>query len=479
MERKNLIELPFNTLKLKYIEEETETGTRKFFAITKYPDVDIWWNISKNWSLMKNTQDRYDTTGDIKDGTKIKAILWLKMQFVEHPNYMLNKLGNDLAKELKELLDKHYNMMGEYSYREITPSTDTSTSATDTSASSGIPSGNFNLDMSETNKLLEQLVKNNKTHDEFREETIKAIAEKIMKTKTESLAEEVLNIAEKSIKEKYGELPETKNFLLPDNVEKPVTGIFHKELENIMRLIQLDIPIMLVGPAGSGKNYTLQKAAEILGLEFYFTNAVTQEFRLTGFIDANGKYQETEFYKAFKDGGIFMLDEIDASIPEAIIILNAAIANRYYDFPTGRIQAHPNFRIVAAANTFGTGADMVYVGRNVLDGATLDRFTVIPFDYDANVERSLCPDEKLYRFCVDLRNAINNKHLRYIISPRAMINAYKMLSDKQDDNARFTKTYITKVAIVKSMTKDDLTQIKNDLPESEWKDAIKSIIDEL
>lgn len=46
-----------------------------------------------------------------------------------------------------------------------------------------------------------------------------------------------------------------------------------------------------------------------------------------------GNYQETQFFKAFTEGGLFMLDEMDASIPEVLVILNAAIANRYFDFP--------------------------------------------------------------------------------------------------------------------------------------------------
>lgn len=475
MKRIRILELPFNTLRLNYIEEETEQGTRKYFAMTKFPDIDIWWNITKNWSLMKNTQGAYNSTGDIKDGTKIKAILWLKMQFIEHPSFMKTKLG-DKEQELRDLLDKHYNMMGEFSYREITQRTDTPSSASDTSSMSSV-----SIDMNKTNELLEELIKSNKTHDEFREETIRAIAEKIMQTKTEHLAEEVFASAEEAIKQKYGELPETKNFLLPDKVEKPVTGIFHKELEHIMRLIQLDIPIMLTGPAGSGKNYTLEKAAEILGMEFYFTNAITEEFKLTGFIDANGKYQETQFYKAFKDGGVFFLDEMDASIPEALIILNAAIANRYYDFPIGRVKAHENFRIVAAANTYGTGADMVYVGRNVLDGATLDRFVVIPFNYDEKVEKSLCPDEELYKFCVELRDGINKKHLRYIISPRAMISSYKLYKDVDATNQepRFNKEFIVKTAIIKGMTKDDLMDVRDNISESSWKTALRNIINEM
>ena len=37
---------------------------------------------------------------------------------------------------------------------------------------------------------------------------------------------------------------------------------------------------------------------------------------------------------------MFFLDEIDASCPECLVILNSVIANRYFDFPTGRVKAN-------------------------------------------------------------------------------------------------------------------------------------------
>ena len=233
---------------------------------------------------------------------------------------------------------------------------------------------------------------------------------------------------------------------------------------------------MLTGPAGSGKNYTLEQVAKALDLDFYFTNAVTQEFKLTGFIDANGKYQETQFYKAFKDGGLFFLDEIDASSPEALVILNAAIANGYFDFPCGRVNANENFRVVCAGNTYGTGADMIYVGRNQLDGATLDRFTVITFDYDANVEKQLAYDEELYTFIKTLREVINKNSLRYIISMRATINATKLIEVGMD------KKDILISAIIKNMQLDDLNVITNELSNklngNEWYSILRGVIND-
>ena len=105
-------------------------------------------------------------------------------------------------------------------------------------------------------------------------------------------------------------------------------GVQHEKFETIFKFVSLDEPVFLEGPAGSGKNVICQQVAKALGLNFYFSNAVTQEYKITGFTDANGTFHESQFYKAFKNGGLFMLDEMDASTPEVLVILNAAIANR-------------------------------------------------------------------------------------------------------------------------------------------------------
>lgn len=316
------------------------------------------------------------------------------------------------------------------------------------------------------NRLQQSIQEQN---DFFKTQVLGTLADRILSIKAEDIANRLQTSIDNYIKNTYGTLPTKYEFVLPDMTTKTADGIFHKELPNIMKFITADIPLILVGPAGSGKNFTLEKAAENLGFDFYFTNAVTQEYKLTGFIDAHGVYQETQFYKAFKDGGVFFLDEIDASVPEALIILNAAIANKYFDFPNGRINAHPDFRVVAAANTYGTGSDMIYVGRNVLDGATLDRFAVLNFDYDERVEVNKCPDNDLYQFISSIRDAVNKKRLRFTVSIRAMINSYKMLK------CGFDKEYIIKTAIVKSMTKDDINSIKDEIVKNEWYIILKNM----
>lgn len=231
----------------------------------------------------------------------------------------------------------------------------------------------------------------------------------------------------------------------------------HPQYDSIKTCIDLDIPVYLVGEAGTGKNHTLQAIAGDLGLDFYFTNSIQQEYKITGFIDAGGKYHETEFYKAFKNGGLFFLDEMDASIPEVLVLLNAAIANRYFEFPIGRIDAHPTFRVVAAGNTVGSGANELYTGRLVLDSATLDRFAVIEFDYDINIELSLANgNSELVTFIRSLRDFCKSNGIRGTFSYRMIIAVTKL------EAAKMPLEQVVKIAVVKGLDKDTIKTLRVD-----------------
>lgn len=227
--------------------------------------------------------------------------------------------------------------------------------------------------------------------------------------------------------------------------------VFHSKFEMIKTCVESKIPVYLAGPAGSGKNHTLEQVANVLGLEFYFTNSVQQEYKLTGFIDAGGNFHETEFYKAFKNGGLFFLDEMDASIPEVLVLLNAAIANGYFEFPNGKITAHEDFRVVAAGNTVGSGADEAYTGRMVLDQATLDRFAIIEFGYDLGIEMSLAKgNTALVQFIEDLRKQAEEKNIRATFSYRCISMVVKL------EKAGMQIEEIIKIAVVKGMDKDTI-----------------------
>lgn len=227
----------------------------------------------------------------------------------------------------------------------------------------------------------------------------------------------------------------------------------HEKFEQVLTQIQLDEPVMLIGPAGSGKNFAISQIAEGLGLPMHYTNNASNEFKLTGFIDAGGTYRETEFYKAFSQGGIFFLDEIDNSDPSALIVINSALANGYMAFPHETIERHPDFRCVAAANTWGAGSNLQYVGRNVLDGATLDRFDMVFFDYDRKLERALYPSDELLEFLWAFRNAVNACRIPHIVSTRAIGKCFKKERYGMD-----TET-ILRTNVMRGLAQDDLNVI--------------------
>lgn len=280
----------------------------------------------------------------------------------------------------------------------------------------------------------------------------------IAKTNAEQITAAVTKRAEDEIREfikrEYGTI-ERKVVTVVDGKKFEGDGAVHEKFEQIVKFVANNEPVFLTGPAGSGKNVLCQQVAKALGLNFYFSNAVTQEYKITGFTDAMGIFHESQFYKAFKNGGLFMLDEMDASIPEVLVILNAAIANRYFDFPApiGYVEAHPDFRVIAAGNTFGLGANYEYVGRNQLDMASLDRFAVVKVSYDRNIEMNVANGNvELVDFADDLRKAAEKSGIRFIISYRAIGRVAKLEGLLGLDEA-------LKTCLIKSLEKDDISAL--------------------
>lgn len=260
---------------------------------------------------------------------------------------------------------------------------------------------------------------------------------------------------------------------VPAEIITPVKAgeIHHEQYETIKACLECKIPVYLAGPAGSGKNHTVEQIAAELGWDFYFSNSVQQEYKLTGFIDAGGKYHETEFYKACtsKTDCVFFLDEMDASIPEVLTLLNAAIANGYFEFPTGRVTLK-HIHFVAAGNTVGSGADEMYTGRMVLDQATLDRFAIVEFDYSIRIEMAISKNNSdLVSFVRQLREEATKKGIRATFSYRCitMVTKLEKVGIMADEE-------IMKIAIVKGLDKDTINTLKP-VGVSKYHEALKRI----
>lgn len=213
-------------------------------------------------------------------------------------------------------------------------------------------------------------------------------------------------------------------------------GRQHEAFETLLKAVSAGVPVWLTGPAGSGKTMGAEKASEGLGLAFSAVSIgpQTTQAHLFGYMDATGTYRGTQVRERFEHGGLLLIDEIDRGNPGVLTSLNALLANNVCAFPDGMIQRHPDFRIVAAANTIGMGADRQYVGALQLDASTLDRFVVIEWPYDAAFERDLAHgmgNGTGSAWCdriQTLRKAAENLKLRCIISPRATFNGIRLLA---------------------------------------------------
>lgn len=221
----------------------------------------------------------------------------------------------------------------------------------------------------------------------------------------------------------------------------------HPQFNELLVVVKQDIPAMLVGPAGSGKTTTCSQVAEELQLPFYAQSfcAQTSLSQLVGYKDAVGIYHPSIFRMAFEHGGLYLVDEIDAGNPNVTAFLNAAISNGFCSFPDAMVRRHKDFRIVAAANTFGTGKTIEYIGRNPIDAATLDRFVQISWPYDEEFESKIVKYEKWLKVVRAFRKAVIDRGIRHIISPRASIYGTKLLA------AGMPLKRVVKIAIIKGL----------------------------
>ena len=126
-----------------------------------------------------------------------------------------------------------------------------------------------------------------------------------------------------------------------NDVKKDLPELHHSQLPEVAKAVGCECNVMLVGPAGSGKTTLAAQIAKMFDLPFYFNGALSSEYKLTGFMDANGKLVRTPFREAYEHGGVYLFDEIDGSMPDALLAFNAALSNGHADFPDGTVAHIP------------------------------------------------------------------------------------------------------------------------------------------
>jgi MoxR-like ATPase len=165
----------------------------------------------------------------------------------------------------------------------------------------------------------------------------------------------------------------------------------HKKYKDISDLIMGNIPVWLEGESGSGKTTIVQQVADDMNVPLYSIVMTRQTGlgALAGIISAHGKYLSTNFRKAYENGGVFLIDEINAADPNLLLVLNS-LRNGYFPFNDGYMEPpHKDFRLAATSNP----SDGHYSQRDTLDASTENRFVKISVEQDKTLIHNLLSDE--------------------------------------------------------------------------------------
>lgn len=231
--------------------------------------------------------------------------------------------------------------------------------------------------------------------------------------------------------------------VVKDKVEIELGQTNHVAAPKVIQLVNQGLNCMLVGPAGCGKTMLAETVAKALNRSFTLIScsAGMSEAQLLGRLlplGANGAftYVESPFMRAYANGGVILLDELDAADANLLLVINAALANGGVSIEARAalgpdastyVKRHPDTVVIAVANTWGGGADTQYIGRGALDVSTLDRFYRLAVDYDETLEASL-GTKKTVGWVQKTRKKAQQAKLRRVVSTRMITRIEKALA---------------------------------------------------
>jgi energy-coupling factor transporter ATP-binding protein EcfA2 len=209
----------------------------------------------------------------------------------------------------------------------------------------------------------------------------------------------------------------------------------------VVKLISAGVPVMLCGPAGSGKTTLAHNVARVLEKQFEFNSygPGMSEAKLLGYKDAGGSYHSTALIRMAKAGGVYLADELDRADGAIVTTLNSLLANGQISTPEGCFEKHSDFVFIAGTNTAGTGANDLYTAAQEQDAALLDRLFFLSMPYDEALEERACglsltpqkqiaidaggvaTAEKWLMAVRAARQVCADRQMRHTISPRASI----------------------------------------------------------
>lgn len=233
-------------------------------------------------------------------------------------------------------------------------------------------------------------------------------------------------------------------------------GRQHESFPTLVAYVGTGVNVAMKGPAGSFKTHAAGELARALDLPFYAVplGPQTSKSDLIGYRNGAGDYVRTLLREAYENGGVCLLDEMDAASPAVLVLINSILSNGIAGFADGMVKRHPDCIFVAAMNTFGRGADAMYVGRAQLDAATLDRWVTLEWNYDWDLTRTIAVNDEWVNYVELLSDAVATSRVRVVISPRAAMDGARLLA------AGIERTEVEQAVIWAPISEDDQRKIR-------------------
>ena len=253
--------------------------------------------------------------------------------------------------------------------------------------------------------------------------------------------------------------------------------LFHEMFDDVLTAVMEEVNPYLIGPSGCGKTYMVQQIGDLLNVDLSDIGYINEEYDILGYVTAMGEYSESNFYRLYKYGGIAFCDELDNGNSKATVKLNSFLSNHIhasYCFPGGeKVEKHPNFRVVAAGNTDGNGADVNYNTRERIEESVQQRMIPIYVGYDNRVEQAILKDYPAwfefacaFRYATDRWKEVSGIPAQGIFTTRDAFRIRQYM-----DNGSFTPVKIMNYEFVQTKEPEYLAFLKDEIEKRLRKDS--------
>lgn len=157
-------------------------------------------------------------------------------------------------------------------------------------------------------------------------------------------------------------------------------------ITSIKSVIKAGVPLLLEGPTGTGKTYTIMQLAKEQGKTLHVIN-VSGELTVDSIlgqqtlIDGNIHWRDGVLTQAMRKGDWVLFDELNTALPEVLTVINGVLDDSHSvtlpNAENDRVEAHEDFRFVATQNPAGGN----YAGTGRLNDALVNRMVKMTMDY--------------------------------------------------------------------------------------------------